>query len=100
MEEHRMAVSCGSCNLFSYHFVFYTKINVTFLLRGVGRIMAGWLKFPPDPSSMIYDFNKLCNARRPYKIVPGAVLSPAPCGGSNFALNYFAFYRFGSFLLN
>lgn len=50
---------------------------------------------------MIYDFNKLHNAKRFYKIVSGAALSPVPSGGSNFALNYFAFYRFiYLFLLN
>lgn len=49
---------------------------------------------------MIYDFNKLHNVRIPYKTVSGAAtLSNSQCG-SNFALNYFAFYRFGSFLFN
>lgn len=51
---------------------------------------------PLQPSSsMIYDFNKLHNARRPYKIVSGAAFSPVPKGGSNCVLD--SFYRFGSF---
>lgn len=49
---------------------------------------------------MIYDFNKLYNVGRHYKIASGAAtLSNSQCG-SNFALNYFALYSFSSFSFN
>jgi hypothetical protein len=52
---------------------------------------------PHQPSSpTIYDFNKLYNARRAYKVVSGTGLARIPKGGSNCGLN--SFYRFG-FLL-
>lgn len=51
----------------------FTERLQRLLLRGVGRrIMEVGLKFPAALSSVIYDFNKLHNARRPHKVVSGA----------------------------
>lgn len=50
------------------------------------------LKFPPALSKVMYEFNKLHNARRPYKIVSGAAALSGSQWQEQFCIELFLYF--------